>query len=189
LAAPLKQDQAAPSLDSLILATAEGDRAAFHSLYRLSASQLFGVILRIVRRRDRAEDVLQEAYLRIWSHAPDYRPEKGTPMAWMATIARNRALDWARRRPEPLSLDAQADPDALGNPHQARLDWSEASADAKALKHCLDELPKEQRDCILLAHVQGYTHDEISSALATPLGTVKSWIRRGLLRLRDCLDR
>ena len=185
----MNQPKSADSFEDLLAATARGDRAAFHALYRHSKAQLFGVILRIVRRRDLAEDVLQEVYLRIWNHAPDYRPEKGAPMAWMSAIARNRALDWARRRPDLLSLDEDGAPAAGSNPGLGPLDWSNASVDAKALKDCLEELPKEQRDCILLAHVQGYTHDEVSAALTAPLGTVKSWIRRGLARLKTCLDR
>lgn len=185
----LRRDEAGQTLDRLILATAQGDHDAFHTLYIQSRAQLFGVILRIVRRGDRAEDVLQEVYLRIWSHASDYRPEKGAPMAWMTVIARNRALDWARRRTDVLSVAQDDGLDGLPDPDSMQLHWSDAGSDARALRDCLAELPKEQRDCILLAHVQGYTHDEISAALATPLGTVKSWIRRGLSRMKTCLDR
>ena len=185
----MNQPKRAPAAEDLLLAAARGDRAAFRGLYLQTRAQLFGVILRIVRRTDRAEDVLQEVYLRIWNHAPDYRPDKGTPMAWMTTIARNRALDWARRRPDLMSLDQEGAPEVPSNPGLAPLEWANASLEAKALKDCLEELPKEQRDCILLAYVQGYTHDEVSAALAAPLGTVKSWIRRGLARLKTCLDR
>jgi len=175
-------------LEYLILATAQGDRAAFHSLYLESKAKLFGVILRIVRQHDRAEDVLQEAYLRIWNHAPDYRPHKGAPLAWMTAIARNRALDWVRRRPNLVSLDQSDEAKLYKDQDHDRYDWSNASVEAKALKDCLEELSKEQRHCILLAHIQGYTHDEVSGALEAPLGTVKSWIRRGLSRLKACLD-
>ena len=110
-------------------------------------------------------------------------------IAWMTTIARNRALDWVRRRPDPLSLDQGDGREDPVNPDMAPLDWSNASVDARALKDCLGELSKAQRDCILLAHVQGYTHDDISACLATPLGTIKSWIRRGLSQLKACLER
>ena len=185
----MTQSKSAPPAEDLLLATAQGDRAAFRGLYLQTRAQLFGVILRIVRRKDRAEDILQEAYLRIWNHAPDFRPEKGTPMAWMTTIARNRALDWVRRRSDLLSLDQEGAPEPHSNPGLPPLEWSNASLEAKALKDCLEELPKDQRDCILLAYVQGYTHDEVSAARAAPLGTVKSWIRRGLARLKTCLDR
>lgn len=110
-------------------------------------------------------------------------------MAWMTVIARNRALDWTRRRLDVLSPGQDASLESLADPDSVQLHWSDASLDARALRDCLAELSKEQRNCILLAHVEGYTHDEISAALATPLGTVKSWIRRGLSRLKTCLDR
>ena len=186
--ATLTQERAEDSLEVLILAVAEGDREAFHSLYLRSSAQLYGIILRIVRPGDRAEDVLQEVYLRIWNHAPDYRPGKGSPMAWMGTIARNRALDWARRRPDPLPLENETQSDALYYLVLAGIDWASKNEDYRALKDCLIKLPKEQRNCILLAFVQGYTHEEISASLATPLGTIKSWIRRGLSQLKGCLD-
>ncbi len=172
----------------LILATAGGDRQAFKALYDTTSRRLFGIILRIVRRVDWAEDVLQEVYVRIWRHAERYRPEKGEPMAWLATVARNGAIDWRRRNADAPWVQEYDDQDGQEDDQPTVLDWTAAAEDARALKHCLDELEGEHRNCIVLAYTEGYTHDELARRLSRPVGTVKSWIRRGLLRLRDCLE-
>lgn len=170
----------------LLLATAGGDRAAFAQLYALSSPRLFGLVLRIVRRRDLAEDVLQEAYLRIWDHAADYRPERGAAAAWMGRIARNRALDWYRKQNrDPVRGTPEIGPENSAGPELA---WDQVDDEGRQLKDCLEELEVRQRDCILLAFVEGYTHQELALRLERPLGTVKSLIRRGLARLKSCIE-
>jgi len=180
-------DQAA--LQDLLGAVAAGDQAAFQSLYQATSAKLFGVVLRLVARRDLAEEVLQETYLRIWDRAADYRSERGSPMAWMMTIGRNRAIDCRRRlwRERPFHSDdeAVARPDPAPDP----LDWAIAGAEARRVELCLEQLDKAQRDCLVLAICDGLTHDELSRRLERPLGTVKSWMRRGLDRLKLCLER
>lgn len=179
----------AETLDSLLAAAATGDQSAFQRLYAATSAKLFGVIIRILGRRDVAEEVLQDTYLAIWDHAGDYRAERGSPIAWMAAIGRNRALNRRRGERETISLD---DPDGapivVDEPAAGvDLDWDGTGADARRLQSCLETLEEGPRSCILLALVEGYTHQELVSRLGSPLGTVKSWIRRGLSRLKDCL--
>ncbi|MEM7225651.1 MAG: sigma-70 family RNA polymerase sigma factor [Pseudomonadota bacterium] len=169
-----------PHLAGLLLATSRGDQAAFAELYQATSPRLFAVVLRIARRRDQAEELLQETYLRIWREAGGYQANRGAPMAWMVTIARNRALDRWRKEVRRPAAEA-AEPAEM-------LDWGDLNGDTRDLRHCLSGLAPAQRDAILLAYIEGYTHDELARRLKSPLGTIKSWIRRGLLRLRECLE-
>jgi RNA polymerase sigma-70 factor (ECF subfamily) len=178
----------AEALASLLRATAQRDRRAFRLLYDATSPHLFGVLLRMLRQRDRAEDALQDCYLKIWNRATSYAPEKGHPLAWMMTIARYRALDVLRAQREHYSLD-----DDSGRPDPIDLmpgpdDNAGTEEGLHRLEHCLAELPGEQREALLLAYYEGYTHPELAQRLASPLGTVKSWVRRGLQRLRECLE-
>jgi RNA polymerase sigma-70 factor (ECF subfamily) len=178
---------AAPAgLAELLAATANGDRAAFARLYELSAPKLFGVALRIVRREDWAEDVLQECYVRIWSHAGEYRPDLASPMTWMASIVRNRCLDWLRR-PNTEVADEEGALTAAQSANPGPLAELERSSDAQALARCLQALEARQRQAIALAFFEGLSHSELARHMREPLGTVKTWVRRGLLKLKACL--
>lgn len=176
------------TLNALIDAVAHGDRTAFRSLYNATSAKLFGVALRILKSREMAEDVLQDVYLKVWDAAPDYRPELGTPFSWMVAITRNRAIDVLRKRREVATDDdaheAENNPDSGPDPF-------ELAAQSRALKSllgCMERLEPEHRRCLLMAYYYGYTHEEIADRVSKPVGTVKSWIRRGLIRVRDCLD-
>ena len=179
-------------LAELLAACARRDRAAFERLYRASAPKLFGVALRILRREDWAEDVLQECYVRIWDHAPEYRAGLAAPMTWMTSIVRNRCLDWLRR-PNLEVVLAGADEDGddpldrMPSGDSGPLEVLARSADAKALGDCLRRLEAKQRQAIMLAFYQGLSHSELASHMREPLGTVKTWVRRGLERLKGCL--
>jgi RNA polymerase sigma-70 factor (ECF subfamily) len=164
-----------------------GDRRAFAELYWLTALKLFPVALRITLRRDLAEEVLQESFVAMWNQAASYDPVKGGPMVWMTTIVRHRAIDQRRRRANLADATAGSD-DALSALVADERDRADRGADLVALRRCLDMLEPLPRQAILLAYLQGYTHAELASRLATPAGTVKSWIRRGLERLKRCLD-
>lgn len=183
--------ESAPSeaLIELLKATAGRDRQAFSDLYAVTSGKLFGVILRIVRNRDDAADILQESYLRIWRRAGNYYPDRGAPLSWMIAIARNGALDWLRARRVAPSASGAADiedrPDLGPNP----LEQTIVKTEVQALSLCLDELESRQRECILLAFKEGFTHLQLSQRLDHPLGTVKSWIKRSLARLKECLER
>jgi RNA polymerase sigma-70 factor (ECF subfamily) len=175
-------------LAALLAGCARRDQAALARLYALSSAKLFGVALRILRREDWAEDVLQECYVRIWDHAADYRPGLGAPLTWMTSIVRNRCLDWLRRpRFEVADEDgaiAEATPAADPGP----LAELERSAEAAAIARCLQGLEARQRQAILLAFYDGMSHSELAGHLREPLGTVKTWVRRGLMRLKACLE-
>ncbi len=175
------------ALAGLLSRSALKDQAAFAELYRRASAKLFGVALRIVRRRDWAEDVLQESFVNIWHHASDYTASKSAPMTWMTSIVRNRCLDWLRRpreeTPEAFEgmLEGTAD-DAPGP--LARL---AQRSDATRLARCLEALDPSQRQSITLAFFHGLSHSELAQHLRAPLGTVKTWVRRGLERLKSCL--
>jgi RNA polymerase sigma-70 factor (ECF subfamily) len=175
-------------LAALLAATARRDRAAFERLYELTAAKLFGVALRIVRREDWAEDVLQECYVRIWSHAQDYREGLAAPMTWMTSIVRNRCLDWLRRPSVEVPDEDGVLAEAAASDNPGPLDALERSGDAEAIARCLKGLEPKQRQAIALAFHEGLTHSELARHLRQPLGTVKTWVRRGLMRLKDCLE-
>ncbi|HEX2115716.1 MAG TPA: sigma-70 family RNA polymerase sigma factor [Alphaproteobacteria bacterium] len=169
-------------------AVGRGERQALARLYAATSAQLFGIALRIMKRRDRAEEVLQDAFVSVWQRARDYDAAKGSVMTWMASIVRNRAIDVLRRDRPSVSIDdapgqeswASAAPD----PFEATL----ASVEARRVRDCLETLDEKPRRAIMLAYYDGLTQEELASKLEAPLGTIKSWVRRGLLRLKDCLE-
>jgi RNA polymerase sigma-70 factor (ECF subfamily) len=187
-------------LADLLSHTALGDRAAFARLYARSSSALLGVILRIDRNRSTAEDVLQEVYVKVWRSAGSFDHRLSQPMTWLASIARNAAIDSIRRRqaqPQTVSTSVPnegGDDDrdllaeiAADEPGPAHL--AEQAAEAQALKRCLGVLSGEQSQAVALAFYQGLSHAEVAEHLRQPLGTVKSWVRRGLMALKSCLER
>jgi RNA polymerase sigma-70 factor (ECF subfamily) len=172
-------------LEQLLARCALGDRAAFQALYDGTAPQIYASLLRLLRRRDAAEDVLQETFVAVWRRAADYRADKGRPITWLMSIARYRALDILRRQGrelpmpeglEPADESSDEEPDAM------------AGRAARQLSTCMERLGAEQQRCVRLAYVDGLTHADIARALSTPLGTVKSWLRRGLQALKQCMD-
>jgi RNA polymerase sigma-70 factor (ECF subfamily) len=175
-------------LAGLLAACARRDRAAFERLYRETSPKLFGVALRILRREDWAEEVLQDCYVRIWDHARDYREGLAAPMTWMTSIVRNRCLDQLRRpRLEVIDEDGERI-EAAESEAPGPLERLESGAEADALRRCLEALDARQRQAIALAYYDGLSHSELASHLREPLGTVKTWVRRGLLRLKSCLE-
>ena len=178
--------QVAETLEQLLTRSAQGDRAAFARLYQKTSAKLHGVALRILRRADWAEDVLQECYVSVWRHAPEYRAHLAAPMTWMTSIVRNRCLDWLRRsNPEVLDEEALQRVESEGDSPLALL---EQGRDAAALARCLRGLEPMPRQAIALAFLNGLSHAEVARHLRQPLGTVKTWVRRGLQRLRNCLE-
>jgi len=176
----------AQALDQLLARSALGDREAFRALYEATAAKLFAVALRILRREDWAEEVLQECYVSVWRHAPEYNASRAAPMTWMTSIVRNRCLDWLRRpNPEPLADEAL---EALESDNPGPLSRLEATRDSAALARCLRGLDARQRQALALAFFDGLSHAELAKHLREPLGTVKTWVRRGLARLRSCLE-
>ena len=169
------------------------DHAALKALYDTCAGKLYGLALRVVVQRERAEDVLQEAFLTIWRSAGDYRASLSPPMAWMGLIVRSRGLDHLRRRTADRShLTQELDEvlsDTLEGSSANPMDTVQASEQAWALHQCLGKLDHRQREVVSLAYIRDLSHSELAQQLKLPLGTVKTWIRRGLDQLRNCMAR
>lgn len=176
------------ALNALITAVASGDQAAFRKLYDATAPKLLGVLVRIVKRRDLAEEVLQEVYLRIWQRAGTYDAGQGAPFGWMAAIARNRAIDVQRKRVESRLGDGDDDVRLVEQALRTTSDAPDA-ADREGLRACLEELQARPRECVILAYCYGYTREELAERYDVPTGTLKTWVRRALLALRTCLER
>jgi RNA polymerase sigma-70 factor (ECF subfamily) len=172
-------------LPVLIQAVAGGDRPALRAVYQREATRLFGIANAILRDRDAAADAVHDAFLRLADRAGQFDPARGAAEAWLGGIVRHAALDLARRRGREMPSDDPALGDAVVEP--AVLEALDAEAQGKRLRACLETLEGGSRQGILLAFVHGLSHVEVAARLAEPLGTVKSWIRRGLLRLRECL--
>jgi RNA polymerase sigma-70 factor, ECF subfamily len=185
----VSEDPQAIALAGWLAAAARRDRAAFGHLYAASAAKLYAVALRILRREDWAEEVLQECYVSIWTHAPDYRPGLAAPMTWMTSIVRNRCLDWLRRPRLELSDEDGAITEAAPSDRAGPLEELELAKSRSAVARCLSELEARQRQAIALAFYDGLSHAELASHMREPLGTVKTWVRRGLLKLKSCLER
>ena len=176
----------AGDVSALLRRVAGRDRAAFSALYDATSAKLYGVVLRILQRRDLADDVLQEVYIRIWERAVDYDAGKGTPIAWMAAIARNRALDEVRRK-NPVSIEDAPETLEIAGDDPSPLDNLSLSQDMQRLARCLDGLEADKRDMVLLAYRQGLSREELAERYARPVPTIKTWLRRSLAQLRDCL--
>ncbi|MEO6689078.1 MAG: sigma-70 family RNA polymerase sigma factor [Dokdonella sp.] len=182
---PLPQDP----LRDLLVAVAGGDSAAFENLYRSTSAKLFGICLRVVKQRSEAEDVLQDVYTTIWRKANQYDAARASAITWLAMMARNKAIDRVRasgieRNSAPLDLAEELHDQSPGAQAIA-----ETSDENKRLNACLDELEVQRRNLIRVAFFEGATYEELAARSGSPLGTVKSWIRRGLLRLKACLER
>ncbi len=174
------------ALESLLAATALGDRQAIARIYELAGPRLFSIALRMLQRRDAAEDVIQESFVAIWRKAGQYDGTKGAPLAWMAGIVRHRAIDRLRaEQRHPRSV-----PDWQDIAESATGGQSEPLGQGELhVRDCVGELVENQRKALIMAYYYGLTHEELADHLGAPLGTVKSWIRRGLLQLKECVDR
>lgn len=185
----LPEAPAPEQLSDLLARCALRDQRAFATLYRFSSAKLFAVAVRITRRRDWAEEVLQEAFVNIWNHAAGYNPTKSAPMTWMTAIVRNRALDWLRRPREVEIAEEQEELMAsIADESPGPEELLGRSLEAGKLAECMKVLTEEQRRGITLAFFYGLSHGELAEQMRKPLGTVKTWIRRGLDRLKGCLD-
>lgn len=175
-----------PELVWLIAAVAKGDEAAFERLYAATRAKLFGVVLRILRRQDLTEDVIQEAYVRIWNSAGQFNPGQSSPITWMCAIARNRAIDLVRRRSEtsiedePSAMDVAAE---SADPLARR----EMTEELRRLLECVGRLEPDRQKLVLLAYYNGWSREQLAEKFAAPVNTVKTWLRRSMLDIRECL--
>lgn len=177
----------AEDLAFLLYRTALGDQRAFEQLYRATSPRLYALALTLLRRRDQAEDALQEAFVSIWHSAASYNEAKGSVQTWLNVIVRHRCIDRLRREPRGQTTLADEDWNHFESHDPEPLQQLLADADGRLLAQCLEGLDQRQRESIALAFFQGLTHSELAVHLGTPLGTVKAWVRRGLERLRGCL--
>ncbi len=174
------------AIDDLLRATGRGDAAAFRALYEETATHLFSVALRILQRPDKAEEALQDAFINIWRRAADWQPERGSARIWLTSIVHHRAIDIIRRegRLTPLNDDYLQVPD----PGPDAVAHVGALEDRRRLEKCMGDLDPSVQRAIRLAYWHGLTHEQLARRLVVPVGTIKSWVRRGLIRLRGCLD-
>jgi RNA polymerase sigma-70 factor (ECF subfamily) len=175
-------------LAALLARAGIGDKAAFATLYDTTKSKLFAVALRIVRERHLAEEVLQDSFVNIWNHAASYATAKAAPMTWMTAVVRNRSLDLVRRP----HLETQDEDDFFTLNFEDNApgpgDALVAARDEAEVARCMKALDAEQRQTISLAFFHGLSHSEVAEHMRKPLGTIKTHIRRGLMRLKGCLE-
>ncbi len=178
-------------LIALLDRIATRDEAALRELYDITSRKLYGLALRMVGRVDLAEDVLQECYLNVWRIASDYRASLSPPLGWMSVIVRSRALDMLRRLASQMdgktqSLDDE-ESEQIASSEVGLLDAAMAGEQAGALNNCLSKIEAKQRDVIVWAYFRDMSHSELASQFDLPIGTIKTWIRRGLAQLKSCM--
>ncbi len=173
-------------IEQHILRVALGDRAAFSVLYHATSAKLFGVCVRILNNRAEAEEVLQEAYIRVWQKADRYAANGLSPMTWLITLTRNLAIDRLRKRSpsEPVETAAPI-VDSAPNPEAAAI----ATSERARIEFCLDELDDNRAEAVRGAYLRGETYQQLAQRNEVPLNTMRTWLRRSLLKLRECLSR
>lgn len=180
--------ETAEQLADMLEAVARRDRSAFETVYLATSTKLYGLILRILGRREIADEVLQEVYLLVWQHAASFDRRKASPVTWLATIARNRALDEKKRRQIVASHDLDTVSNLATTDDDPLVDATRNSELYRILD-CMEHLDPEHRRALLLAFDQGLTREEIAQCLDRPSGTIKTWLRRSLMKLKECLSR
>ena len=163
------------------------DRDAFSTLYGATSAKLYGIVLRILRRRDLSDEVLQEIYVKIWDRAADFDASRGSPVTWMATIARNQALDEARRVQSVSIEDLPAGFDIVCDAPMA-LDAILASEEGRRLHNCLQRLEPRRRNLVVQAYMEGASREELGRRFGAPVPTIKTWLHRSLAQLKECLE-
>lgn len=172
-------------LITLIDRVANGDRKAFSEVYQSTSAKLYGVVLRILKNREHADDVLQDVYIKLWQRAGKFDPQKASPMTWLCTIARNSAIDEIRRvGPAVVETDYS---ELVSDTGLSPDDGTQVNQDLSRLNECLERLDEQQRRVIIQAYLDGYTRGELAELNEIPVGTIKSWLRRALMKLRECL--
>jgi RNA polymerase sigma-70 factor, ECF subfamily len=181
-----RPDTTPDDLVRLLAGVARQDRAAFAQLYSATSAKLYGVVLRILRRRDLADEVLQEVYVRIWEHAGSYVPGRASPISWMATIARNRALDEVRRK-APVALEDMPEGFEVADTLPLASEVLERNEELQRLLACLGGLDPQKAEIVKLAYLNGLSRDALAARFGHPAATIKTWLHRSLKQLKDCL--
>lgn len=178
-------------LNAWLRGAAQKDAFAFRELYEASSPRLYGLALRILHRRELAEEALQESFVSIWHHAGDYQAGLSAPMTWMSTIVRNKSFDLLRRLQVEVEIDGEDFDErvlaSLRDPAANPAEALELSSEARALAACMSALEEKHRKVVGLAFFHDLSHSDVAQKLALPVGTVKTWIRRSLARLQACL--
>ncbi len=174
-------------LEEYLKGVAAGDEAAFAELYQATSPKLFAVALRILRSRELAEEVLQEAYFRVWERAGDYNPTIASPLTWLGTIVRNRALDEIRRRGNRPTAD-ESELQNLESDDEHPLNTLERIEDVERLLRCLEGLEAEKKEIVRLAYLNGMSREALAKKFGRPEGTIKTWLHRSLAQLKGCLE-
>jgi RNA polymerase sigma-70 factor (ECF subfamily) len=174
-------------IEDMIVRVGLGDRAAFSSLYGSTSSKLFGVCLRVLKDRAEAEDVLQEVYIRVWHKANGYAVNGLSPMTWLITIARNLAIDRLRQRRRPVEQDQEPIDIADHRPTPEAV--AVAASERARIDRCIDELEPDRADAVRGAYLAGDTYAELAERHSVPLNTMRTWLRRSLLSIKECLTR
>ena len=175
-------------LEGLIGACAIGAESAFEQLYKLTSSQLFGVLRRILKSDALAEEALQDSYVKIWNLADRYDSEKSAPRTWLVSIARNQAIKLLRKRHRSEDVELNLDSISMDALPDYQKPFNRKHESSQLLNLCLQQLTDPARECVVRAYCEGLSHEELSDRLLRPIGTVKTWTRRGLISLKDCLD-
>ncbi len=176
-----------PDLVDLLRRSGRGDEAAFARLYDATASRVFGLALRVVRDRAQAEEVAQESFLEIWRTAARFDPDRGSPLAWLLTITHRKAVDRVRSAESSSRRESTYHDQNHAVEHDSTAEAAQASLEARRVRSALAHLTEVQREAVSLAFLGGYTHTEVATMLDLPVGTAKTRIRDGLIRLRDAL--
>jgi len=176
-------------LAAALVRAGEGDRTALKIVYEDTSAKLFGICLRILNDRSEAEDVLQDVYVTVWRKAASFDPGRASPITWMVAIARNRSIDRLRSRAAGGRLEPIEAADVVSDPAPAALERVELAQQQQRLARCLEELDARHATAIRAAFLDGATYEHLAARTNVPLGTMKSWIRRALLKLRACLER
>ena len=163
------------------------DSSALRDIYDRTSAKLFGICLRILSERAEAEDVLQEVYMIVWRRAASFDPSRASPITWLATIARNRSIDRVRARPV-IRMEPEAAALHVADSAPSAELATQTAQDFGRLYGCLDELEQPHRNAIRAAFLDGFTYESLAQQAGVPLGTMKSWIRRSLLKLRACME-
>ena len=178
-------------IETMLARIALGDRAAFAALYDATSAKLLGICLRVLQDRAQAEDALQDVYVRIWHKADLYKANGLSPMTWLITVARNLAIDRLRAR-RSRGHGATSDDDAvarLADPAPGPEARAQAASERAQLDRCLDELPAERAKAVRRAYLDGDTYADLAELFDVPVNTMRTWLRRSLLKLRECLTR
>lgn len=170
--------------EDLIAAIADGDRQALRALYDQASPRMLGIAMRMMGRRDLAEEAVQDAFVAVWEAAGRFDASKGKAQAWLSTIVRRKAID--RLRANPWLTKEISEPEDLSVAEY--FDGDASKVDAMAVRHCMGELGESERRALTLVYYYGLSHRELRVRMNAPLGTVKSWVRRGLLALKKCLE-